>query len=142
MFKITVFSKMEGVVTKGGRPVEGAVVKRSADHYNDKVYSDQAVTGKDGRFSFGAISTWSLRPIIFDTVVLQEITIEFEGKIYLGWEMFKHNNHHHGELVNKDKKSKAPIRCTFELNHDDRAEQVAVLDEIRHRVIRGLCKLQ
>lgn len=141
MFKVYVFSKMEGVVMKDGKPVEGAVIKRTADHYNDKAYYDQTVSDENGHFEFGAITTRYFWSFMFDTVVRQVVYIEHEGTRYLGWDAFKNNAHHRGELIAKDEKARAPIRCTFDLDQEDSKKQILKLDEIRTQIIHGLCEL-
>ncbi len=55
LFIIHVFSDVSGIVTFQGEPVEGAKIIRTADHQNDKVYTDTTTTDKDGKFSFKGV---------------------------------------------------------------------------------------
>jgi len=141
IFKIYVFSEMNGTVLDNGKPVEGAILKRRGDHYNDKVYEGTTSTDKEGKFHFAAISTWSLRPLMWETVIDQDIVISYEGKEYLGWRSYKRNPHQRGELVNEEDRSSQPINCSFNLEDDDVQNQRIGLGGISYRVIEGLCKL-
>jgi len=68
-FTIYVFSEVKGVVTMNGDPVQAAQVTRVGDHEHDKMYTDTDVTDTQGRFAFGPVSTFSLRPIMLGTII-------------------------------------------------------------------------
>jgi len=140
-FKIYVFSEMNGTVLDNGKPVEGAILKRRGDHYNDKVYEDTTSTDKEGKFHFAAISTWSLRPLMWETVIKQDIMIYHDGKEHIGWSAFKQNTHQRGELVDEEDKNATPINCVFHLDQDDSKKQKIELSEYSYRSIRGLCEI-
>ena len=137
-FTIHVFSDVTGVVTLNGEPVEGAEVVRSADHTNDKVYMDSAITDKNGKFSFNNISTFSLRPIMLPTVIFQKIVIKHNGMEYLAWETTKRNNHNNGELNDAGTKEPIKLNLSCELTDDEDKYEVIKFD-IRKRRVTGLC---
>lgn len=134
MFKITVFSPLEGVLLKDGVPQKGVTVERVADHYNDKVYKDQVVTDDQGRFSLPMISTRSLRPLMFETRVHQKLTAQVEGQSYVLWETVKPNEKPFSEVGNfaKDQLPTAiSARC-----------DVAKPIEMTSQGIRGCCQIE
>jgi len=137
-FKIYVFSDVTGTVLLKDKPVEGAVIIRTADHEEDKVYTDRRTTDANGHFTFPPISTYSLRPIILGTIVRQEIIIRYDGKEYLAWTTIKMNNHIYGELNDAGKENPAKLNLTCELTNNQKGYEVI---KLRHRNSRitGLC---
>ena len=137
-FTIYVFSEVKGVVTMNGEPVRGAQVIRVGDHEHDKVYSDTAVTDAQGRFSFGPVSTFSLRPLMLGTIIRQKITIKYQGMEYLAWETTKTSNHRYGEL--NDEEVENPIKLDLLCELTEPQDKRTVLEmELRNVGIYGLC---
>jgi hypothetical protein len=146
MFRIVVFSKMSGTVTLNGQPVAGAKITRTADHYHDKIYTQTTLSDDKGRYQFDEIVTWSfsVRDWFFDTVVSQEIHIEYEGKKYLGWQAFKNNRHAYGELAFRETDAKGKeIFCNFPLEKDDRKDHKIKISKTidLNQVVTGLCEI-
>ncbi len=143
MFKITIFSEFKGVVTNNGKPVEGLVLKQTADHDTDKVYVNTVTTDKEGKFRFKRINKWSLRPLMFDTRIHQTITVQTSDGERVVWETNKRNNFPRGEIVLDDKKSSKPIYCRVELSGDDQIRHL--INESSNifevRAYSGLCEL-
>lgn len=143
MFKITIFSEFKGVVTNNGKPVEGLVLKRTADHDTDKVYTDTATTDKDGQFRFKRITKWSLRPLMFDTRIHQTITVQTSDGECVVWQTLKLNNFPRGEIALDNEKSSKPIHCRVELNGDDQKDHYINESSniFKVRAYTGLCEL-
>ena len=102
MFKINVFSDVSGVVTKNGKPVEGAVVSQWAKlNFNKNEFVNETKTDSDGRFSFNAIYTNTVNRFLPSAnTVTQEIKINYQGKTYRAWVSVKDNYDYDGELNN------------------------------------------
>lgn len=137
-FTIYVFSDVSGVVVMNGEPVQGAEVIRVGDHEHDKVYSDMATTDAQGRFSFGPVSTFSLRPIMLGTIIRQKITIKYLGMEYLAWEMTKRSNHRYGELNDEGEESPVKLDLLCELT-EPQDKYTMIEMELRNVGIYGLC---
>ena len=138
-FTIHVFSDVTGIVTMNGEPVEGAELIRTADHENDKVYTDSALTDKNGKFSFEGISTFSLRPIMLGTIIRQRIIVKYKGMEYLAWKTVKHNNHLYGELNDVNVKNPKKLNFACELTDKQDNERRVELESL-DGIIVGLCK--
>lgn len=101
--KINLFSDMQGIVTMNGDPVSGAVVKRSATPASNKKFTDSFVTKVDGRFQFDRMVTNSFLKILpGDPSVYQKVTIEYNGRSYLAWEILAASDRYKGELNDRD----------------------------------------
>jgi len=137
-FKIYVFSDVNGTVLLEGKPVQGAEIIRTADHEEDKVYTDSTTTDANGHFSLPPISTYSLRPIMLGTIIRQEIIIRYDGKEYLAWKTIKMNNHIYGEL--NDAGIENPVKFHLKCELTENQEKYEVI-KLRHRNSRvtGLC---
>lgn len=79
-------SDLSGVVTIKGKPVDGAkVIFRANSHWYGEWEVQELVTTEGGKFQ---IPQWrKVRPfvLIHQPVIEQDITIEYEGTIYKGW---------------------------------------------------------
>ena len=139
-FTIHVFSDVSGVVTFKGEPVEGVKIIRTADHQNDKVYTDTTTTDNDGKFSFKGISTFSLRPIMLETVVRQKMVIKYQGMEYLAWETLKRNNYKYGELNNENTESPVMLHLFCELTNPQDTKTYVELKYGPNGVVYGLCR--
>ncbi len=117
------FSEVQGVVLKDGKPVAGAkVVREYTWAWNDASQKDEIITGTDGKFQFTLTNRLSLLTSIFphEPVIHQKITITSESKEYLAWRFSKHDYDENGELNGK----KIAIACDlgnkkgFHINDD------------------------
>ncbi len=142
VFKIYVFSEMDGVVVDKGVPVGGAVLTRTADFNGNKEYTDSVVTDKDGKFHFKAVSIRSLRPLMFDTSVFQNIVIKHNDKEIVAWSSFKRNDHHRGEVVSKSNSTMESIKCVCDLSDSEEKEQIITLSDYEKSGIMGVCTIQ
>lgn len=79
-------SDLSGIVTKNGKPVEGAEILFRADsHWYGESEEKVVITGTNGEFE---IPQWNLvrsLVLVHQPVIKQEIIIRFEGKAYEGW---------------------------------------------------------
>lgn len=133
-FTIYVFSDLQGIVTMKGEPVVGAQVTRVANHEEDKVYTDSTTTDAQANFSFDAMSTFSLRPIMLGTIIQQY------GQDYVAWKAIKKYNHRYGELYDDEvvKPKKPNLMCELTDHEDDRK---IIKMTYRQVSVYGLCKL-
>lgn len=102
--KLVLFSAVHGQVVDRGKPVIGATVNRYYNWYWTNAEStDQAVTDKEGRFSFKRISTLSLTASLFphQPVIVQTIDIRVDSKVFEAWHYMKMNYDNNGELCGK-----------------------------------------
>lgn len=138
-FKVCAFSRFEGVISKDGKPVQGAVVEQIAD-YRGKIVKEKAVTDNNGLFSFESKYLWSLAPIMFDTFVFQEIYIYWNDEEYQAWKTVKQNGFVYGELdalQEKDRvKDKIVVNC--DLTGNDKERKV-IKTRTGFNSIWGLC---
>jgi len=139
-FTIHVFSDVSGVVTFKGEPVEGVKIIRTADHEEDKVYTDATTTDKDGKFSFKGISTFSLRPIMMGTIIRQKIVIKYQGMEYLAWETVKGNNYKYGELNDENVENPVKLHLFCELTNPQDELTFINFKYVNKGVIYGLCR--
>lgn len=99
------FSEVQGVILKDGKPVSGALVTREFTWaWNDYSQKDQFTTDSTGKFKFPLASRFSLATSLLphEPVIKQKITIQHEGKEYLAWRYFKHDYNKNDELAGKD----------------------------------------
>jgi hypothetical protein len=99
--KKVLFSAIEGRVVSGGQPVAGAVLERRWKWaWNDEQGADQATTGPDGRFAFGAVTRSTLFGSILphEPQVLQDIDVRHDGRTYEAWRLMKPNYDEGGEM--------------------------------------------
>ena len=142
-FRIYVCSDMKGVVVKDGVPVEGVLVTRIANHYNDKIYKNTTMSDKDGKFEFKAIAIWSLRPMMFETVIVQIIKLQYQEEEFLGLKLLKENNHRGGEIIyDPINSSDECIEVVFDLSKSDKEEKRVSIGPQKAKTYSGLGKLQ
>jgi hypothetical protein len=109
------FSEVQGVVLKEGKPVAGAkVVREFIWAWNDASQRDEVTTDASGKFKFDLASRVSLITSIFphEPVISQKIKIIHHGKVYIAWDFTKHDYDENGELDGK----KINIKCELEKN--------------------------
>ena len=136
MGKMCMFSAVQGVVTEHGKPVPGAVIKRSFFwHWKSERGSDQTVTDAQGHFELPAIWRSSLFGSLLphEPVVEQQISIEYGGKSYVAWSFMKGSYQEDDEIFGRS----IELRCPLES------------EPIKHRLkenyiehdIFGICEL-
>ena len=94
MAKMVMWSEMKGRVLMNGRPASGAVLTRNFFwQWKSEKGSDQATANAAGEFSFPTIERSSFVGGLLphEPVVEQTMTIQFEGKSYKAWGLFKHS---------------------------------------------------
>ncbi len=107
------FSEVQGVVLKAGKPLAGAKVVRTYTWaWNDAEQTDQVTTDASGKFSFALAKRLSFITSIFphEPVIYQRIEISYENNEYLAWRLTKHNYDENGELKGK----KINIKCDID----------------------------
>ena len=100
MGKMVIWSAMKGRVMMNNKPAAGAILSRNFFwHWKSERGSDQATTNAAGEFSFPAILRGSLLGSLLphEPVIEQEMTIQYEGKTYKAWGLFKHTYDDNGE---------------------------------------------
>ncbi|MFT3868305.1 MAG: hypothetical protein QM715_07390 [Nibricoccus sp.] len=97
--RICLCSAVTGIVTKNGKPVQGAEIVRRLDliHHQNQVHIDKAVTNANGRFSFKPAYARKWKYVLWEVVTDQKLLIRHEGKLYLGW-----TNVSHGRDLNEE----------------------------------------
>lgn len=113
--KVSLCSKVEGVILRDGAPVENVKVKRNFNwHWGNKKNSQTVLTDSDGRFRFSEETTSSLtaKLIPHEPVIEQKIVFTLDGVDYDGWFYTKHNYDNNGELNGK------PLNFTCELSEE------------------------
>lgn len=137
-FKICLASDASGLVTQGGEAVKGAIVRRKVIR-DDKEYFDEVVTGENGEFSLPAVYTRSLfKHAPIQPVVPQEVTISFNGKSHLAWELVKMDWDHLGE-INSGRTIQNGIIKPFKVSCDLSEEEYSRHAPNTSRAIHGKC---
>jgi hypothetical protein len=99
--RLCAFSAVEGKVTKEGKPIPNALVKRSYKWDGENI-TDEVTTDEDGSFSFSNQYQNSLFAIFpHNPSVSQRIKIYFGENEYLAWAYQKGNYDVNGELNGK-----------------------------------------
>jgi len=101
MGQMYLFSAVDGVVTRQGKPLPGCRVERSFFwHWKDERGSESAVTDASGRFAFAEIVRSSLLGSLLphEPMVEQTILIRHDGQTYKAWMFDKRNYDKNGEL--------------------------------------------
>ncbi len=110
------FSEVQGMVLKDGKPVAGAKVVRSYKWaWNDAKQKDEVITDASGKFRFKIAKRMSLITSIFphEPVVNQEIIIHYGNKQYKAWFFFKRDYEENSELNGK------PINIKCEISTEE-----------------------
>ena len=98
--KVCLFSKISGIVTMHGEPVEGAKLLRKADWNGIK--TDEAITDVTGHFDFPALFERTITKYLpQEFVVSQEIIIHYNGKAYVIWSGVKRQKEENSESRGK-----------------------------------------
>lgn len=127
MAKMVMWSAMKGRVLMNGKPAEGAVLKRDYFwHWKNENGSDQATTNAAGEFSFPIIERSSFMGGLLphEPVVEQVMTIQYSGKTYKAWGLFKHSYDNNAENGGR------PVDVTCRLE----------TERTMHGEVMGLCE--
>jgi hypothetical protein len=115
--KKCMFSEVEGIVMQGGKPLEGAVLKRKYEWaFNDSTKEDATKSDENGRFQLPAMydkgGFTSLIASIFphQPLIYQEIDIHYNGKSYDAYKLRKSNYKINSQFDGK----KIELRCDLD----------------------------
>lgn len=95
-----VFSRVTGVVTDQGQPVEGAELVRSWYFPEADPQEDRATTAADGSFEFPALTAEvsMLKAVVpMQPIVFQRIVVRHDGEEYVAYDHMKDNYDENGE---------------------------------------------
>ena len=124
--KVCLFSAMSGVITLDGKPVSGALLKRTVDHQRPK--SDETHTDENGYFEFPAFNERTICKFLpMEFVVGQKIIVHYQGKEYKMWSGVKRKPEENVESRGK------PLVVRCELNSEEK------LIEVNYGPIFSLC---
>ena len=117
------FSEVQGVVVKDGKPVGGVKVTREFKWaHNDDTQKDSVTTDASGKFRFPSVSRFSIMTSLLphEPVIKQKIVLDYEGKEYLVWRFFKRDYDENGELGGKSIKLECDVKREegFHINKD------------------------
>lgn len=104
MGELYLFSAVDGLVVKEGKPVNGAVINQQYRWpWKDMSGHQQIITNETGQFSFPAIIKNSLLGSLLphEPIIRQTITIQYQGETYQAWLYDKGNYDEYGELDGK-----------------------------------------
>lgn len=108
MLRLCLFSPVKGIVVQNGKPVAGAVVKRTWKFAKER--SDETVTDENGEFSFPGAYTrnvlWQFLPA--ETCIFQQIQIHHMGHSYSAWTHFKAGFEEFDELERSVERGEGP----------------------------------
>ena len=127
MAKMVMWSEMKGRVLMNGKPASGAVLTRNFFwQWKSEKGSDQATANAAGEFSFPTIERSSFVGGLLphEPVVEQTMTIQFEGKSYKAWGLFKHSY----ELNAENKGRPIDVTCRLEA------------ERAMHGEVNGICE--
>lgn len=100
--RLVLFSEVQGTVLKEGKPVQGARLTQEivwSDNKNE-VPPSSVSSGADGRFIFPAVErdAGMLRAVPHQPVILQKITISYDGMEYTAWRHTKNSYETNSEM--------------------------------------------
>ena len=97
----TLFSEVNGVVLKDGKPVANAEVVRYYHwHWKDSKSTESTTTNDKGEFHFEAVREKSMTASLMfhEPLITQEIKIRLDDQEYKAWRFTKHDYQNNGEL--------------------------------------------
>jgi hypothetical protein len=130
------FSPVQGVVVRAGKPVESAkVTRRYLWHWKDKEGKDQVVTDRDGGFAFAEVTASSFLGGLLphQPLIDQEIVISHDGTEYKAWV------HAKGDYVLNSENEGRPLQMHCDL---DAPEKVSVISAAKSKKFFGICELR
>lgn len=99
---LVLFSSVHGTVLRDGKPVQGAELVQEVAWSDDKNDIPSAHTHSDanGSFQFPAVEhrAGMLRAVPHQPVILQKITIRYEGRDYIAWRHTRNSYEPNSEL--------------------------------------------
>ncbi len=110
--KLVLFSRVEGVITQEGKPVEGAeVIQEVLYKEADEVPIITAVSGAEGKFVLEEVthSAGLSRLLPGQVSIVQRLVIRYQGKEYEGWRHNKSSIEPNSELDGR------PLKLVCEL---------------------------
>ena len=129
-FQICMFSEVNAVVTLQGKPVAGAEIIRTSNELDSKVYTEKTTTDAQGRFHFDALWVFSLSGFIpAEPMIIQHMTLKYQGVEYMGWQHVKNGYGHNHELTGNK-----PLNLTCELSDEPLLKYQSMGN------IKGICK--
>lgn len=100
--RLVLFSEVHGTVLRDGKPVAGAELTQKVvwSDNQDEIAPQRAVTDQAGTFRFASIERGAglRRMVPAQPMMLQTITIHFEGADYLAWRYGKDSYDDRSEL--------------------------------------------
>jgi hypothetical protein len=99
--KLVLFSRVEGVITQDGKPVEGAKIVQEVLYKDvDEVPPTQVVSGPDGNFVLEEVTHAAglSRVLPGQVSIVQRLVIHYQGKEYEGWRHNKTSTEANSEL--------------------------------------------
>ena len=111
--KKTLFSEVNGVVLKDGKPVANAEVTRYWHwHWKDKKSTERTITNNKGEFHFDTIRKKSTTASLMfhEPLITQDIKIFVGNEEYKAWRFTKHDYENNGELNGRP----INIKCSLE----------------------------
>lgn len=95
------FSEVNGTVLLDGKPVQGVEVRQDYHwHWGELKRSHTVTSDAQGRFRFAEVTgtSWTANLLPHEPVVMQALTLRYQGKEHRGWLMYKHNYDRLGEV--------------------------------------------
>ena len=141
--KIDVLTDVNGLVTLAGKPVGGVkVILNVRIVFNDEKFERIVETDNEGRFHFDAIKAKSINTFLPSAkMVDQQITFQYQGKEYLGWDMVKNNYNYNGELNDLsesiNRSNIIPLMLVCDLNDQSTTRKAGTHE---HVALTGLCR--
>ncbi|MGE8217989.1 Nickel uptake substrate-specific transmembrane region [compost metagenome] len=102
LFKtLYLFSEVHGTVLLDGKPVQGVEVEQDYHwRWGGQKRTTTVTTDAQGRFHFAEVTgrSWTAGLLPHEPVIVQRITLRYQGKEHKGWFMAKHNYDRLGEV--------------------------------------------
>ncbi|WP_313345389.1 DUF6795 domain-containing protein [Stenotrophomonas sp.] len=109
------FSEVQGTVLLNGQPVQGVEVEQDYHwRWGDLKRTHTVTTDAQGRFHFPEATgrSWTAGLIPHEPVIVQRITLRYQGKEHKGWFLAKHNYDRLGEVEGR------PLRFVCHLERE------------------------
>lgn len=109
------FSEVHGTVLLNGQPVQGVEVEQDYHwHWGKQKRTTTVTTDAQGRFHFAEVTgtSWTAGLLPHEPVIVQRLTLRYQGKEHTGWFMAKHNYDRRGEVKGR------PLALVCDLAHE------------------------